>query len=91
MAIFRQSPFQFGHSPLQLLNLFSQGRIFRFQLGYAFFYAHGSILAAHAIPYLSNYQDSTLLDSSAQALRSPKQLPRFFVTAQGLVNRSMRR
>src|SRR6266699_6283358 len=72
MAIFRQSPFQFGHPPLQLLNLVSQGGIFhhisqqlsdllkqhgifRFQLGDAFFYTHGPILAALAIPYLCNY------------------------------------
>jgi hypothetical protein len=29
MAIFRQPPFRFGHSPLQPLNLVSQGSIFR--------------------------------------------------------------
>src|SRR5262249_51565032 len=29
MAVFRQPPFQFGHSPLQPLNLVSQGGIFR--------------------------------------------------------------
>jgi hypothetical protein len=72
MAIFRQPPFQFGHSPLQMLNLVSQGGIirhipqqlpdlltqhgiFRFQLGDPFFYTHGPILAALAIPYLCNY------------------------------------
>lgn len=29
MALFRQPPFQFGHSPLQVLHLVSQGGIFR--------------------------------------------------------------
>ncbi len=39
-------------SVIGLLSLYG---IFRFQLGCAFFYAHDPILAAHAIPYLSNY------------------------------------
>ena len=45
VAIFRQTPFQFCQTCLQLPDLLTQRRVLRLQLCYPFFYCYALILA----------------------------------------------
>ncbi len=59
VAIFRQPPFQFCQTGLQVADLLPQCGILRLQLSYSFFLSHSLILADLVISFLSSYPESS--------------------------------